>query len=136
MAKLKAAPPRGIIRLDTPAPLELVHRRYEVDAPLDESIEHWWSVAWKVAPGARHEQSSLPHPSIHVVWEGEQVQVVGVVTGRFTRVHEALLALERTDRTLAQLAAELGYADQAHFTRDFRALVGVPPSKYFALLRL
>ena len=32
--------------------------------------------------------------------------------------------------TMADLAAELGYADQAHFTRDFRALVGVPPSKY------
>jgi AraC-like DNA-binding protein len=28
------------------------------------------------------------------------------------------------------VAAELGYADQAHFARDFKALVGVPPSRY------
>ena len=28
------------------------------------------------------------------------------------------------------LAAELGFADQAHFTRAFRALVGEPPAAY------
>jgi len=31
---------------------------------------------------------------------------------------------------LAGLAAELGWFDQAHFSRDFRAVVGVPPSTY------
>jgi AraC-like DNA-binding protein len=30
----------------------------------------------------------------------------------------------------AALAADLGYADQAHLTRDFTATVGVPPSRY------
>jgi len=264
-ARLKAAPPRGIVRLDTPAPLELVHRRFEVDAPLDASLEHWWSVAWKVAPGVVHRQSSLPHPSVHVVWEEPVgVSVVGVVTGRFSRtlegegrafsakfrpgafrpllgksvasvtdrlvplgdvvgsrgassyrramqqardddervalaheffadwlpplpadaqllarlvdaatndrsvtsveqlrslagmhlrelqrwfrdsvgitpkwmiqryrLHEALLALEAgSGRSLAGLAADLGYADQAHFARDFRALMGESPSAY------
>lgn len=263
-ARLKAAPPRGIVQLDTPAPLELVHHRYEVDAPLDASLEHWWSVAWKVAPGTKHAQSSLPHPSIHVVWEEPRgVEVVGVVTGRYARtleregrafaakfrpgafrpllgrsvetltdrivplsdvvgakaasayrramqsarddhqrvaraheafsqwlpappgdasllaelvhaatndravtsvehlrarggmhlrelqrwfkdavgispkwmiqryrLHEALLALERSGGSLAEVAAALGYADQAHFARDFRALIGVSPSQY------
>lgn len=46
------------------------------------------------------------------------------------RLHDALLALERGEGTLADLASQLGYADQAHFARDFRALVGVPPSRY------
>lgn len=31
---------------------------------------------------------------------------------------------------LAALAAELGYADQAHFTREFTATVGVSPARY------
>lgn len=30
----------------------------------------------------------------------------------------------------ARLAAELGYADQAHFTRDFTAMMGEPPTRY------
>ena len=33
---------------------------------------------------------------------------------------------------LADLAASLGFADQAHFTRAFTALIGVPPSGYRA----
>ncbi len=30
----------------------------------------------------------------------------------------------------AELAAALGYADQAHLTRDFTAVIGVPPARY------
>ncbi|MBM7806883.1 AraC-like DNA-binding protein [Geodermatophilus bullaregiensis] len=36
---------------------------------------------------------------------------------------------------LAGLAASLGWFDQAHFSRDFRAVVGVPPSVYLARAR-
>jgi AraC-like DNA-binding protein len=30
----------------------------------------------------------------------------------------------------AGLAAELGYADQAHFTRDFTSMFGETPTRY------
>jgi AraC-like DNA-binding protein len=33
---------------------------------------------------------------------------------------------------LASLASSLGWFDQAHFSRDFRAVVGMPPSAYLA----
>ena len=33
----------------------------------------------------------------------------------------------------ALLAADLGYADQAHLTRDFTATIGVPPALYAGL---
>jgi transcriptional regulator GlxA family with amidase domain len=33
---------------------------------------------------------------------------------------------------LAALAADLGWFDQAHFSRDFRAVVGMTPSAYLA----
>uniref|UniRef100_A0AAU2V447 Helix-turn-helix domain-containing protein n=1 Tax=Streptomyces sp. NBC_00003 TaxID=2903608 RepID=A0AAU2V447_9ACTN len=45
------------------------------------------------------------------------------------RIHEALEHAESTDAVdWAGLAAELGYADQAHLVRDFTATLGVPPS--------
>lgn len=45
------------------------------------------------------------------------------------RLHEAAARLlAPRPPTLARLARELGYFDQAHFTRDFRAMVGRPPS--------
>ncbi|MEU9320830.1 helix-turn-helix domain-containing protein [Streptomyces sp. NPDC048295] len=47
------------------------------------------------------------------------------------RIHEALERAE-SDRQVdwAALAAELGYSDQAHLTRDFTATVGVPPKAF------
>jgi AraC-like DNA-binding protein len=268
MARLKSAPPRGIIR-DRPIPGEFAHHRYEVDGPLSASVEHWWSVAWRLPPGERRVRQTLPHPSIHVVQEGQQVTVVGVNRGRFAwtlegqgrvfaakfrpgafrgllkapvstltdkvvplaqvvgraraadyrdrllscandhervavaqaffaallppppadaalleqlveavatdrtvttvealrersgmhlrelqrwfrdavgispkwmiqryRLHEALLALEGQPVDLARVAAELGYADQAHFARDFKSLVGLSPSQYRAQSRV
>ena len=36
---------------------------------------------------------------------------------------------------LAGLAASLGWFDQAHFSRDFRSVVGVPPSAYLQQAR-
>lgn len=49
------------------------------------------------------------------------------------RVHRAVEAAAREpDRSWADLAAELGYADQAHLTRAFRAAVGTTPGRYRA----
>ena len=50
---------------------------------------------------------------------------------RRARLHEAVERLdEGDDLDLAFLARELGYFDQAHFARDFRAAVGRPPAAY------
>lgn len=47
------------------------------------------------------------------------------------RVHDVVTALdEGYDGSLADLAAAYGWFDQAHFGRDFTALVGVAPSDY------
>ncbi|MFJ3495818.1 DUF6597 domain-containing transcriptional factor [Streptomyces sp. NPDC086091] len=47
------------------------------------------------------------------------------------RIHEALERAETSaDLDWAGLAADLGYADQAHLVRDFKATVGVPPTAY------
>jgi AraC-like DNA-binding protein len=51
------------------------------------------------------------------------------VVRRF-RLQEAAEQLAKGTETVAAIAAELGYFDQAHFVRDFRAVVGETPSGY------
>ncbi|MFJ4471903.1 DUF6597 domain-containing transcriptional factor [Streptomyces sp. NPDC089424] len=52
------------------------------------------------------------------------------------RIHEALeLAGTRHDVDWAGLAADLGYADQAHLVRDFTSTVGTTPTAYAASAR-
>ncbi len=56
---------------------------------------------------------------------------------RWVRLQEAtrLLSLQPAP-PLAAVAHELGYADQAHLTNDFRDAVGLTPGAYLASLRL
>ena len=50
---------------------------------------------------------------------------------RRARLHEAATRAEvAAGIDWAALAADLGYADQAHLTRDFTAAVGAPPGRY------
>ncbi|SDH14642.1 AraC-type DNA-binding protein [Leifsonia sp. 98AMF] len=49
------------------------------------------------------------------------------------RLQEAAAALRSsTPPSLADLAAELGYADQAHFSREFKSVIGSTPGAYTA----
>jgi AraC-like DNA-binding protein len=59
---------------------------------------------------------------------------VGYGPKRLARVLRLRRALDaaRTGTELAQVAAEAGYADQAHFTHECRDLAGVPPSAALA----
>lgn len=51
------------------------------------------------------------------------------VVRRF-RLQEAAERLKNGDETVAAVAASLGYFDQAHFVRDFKAEVGLSPIEY------
>lgn len=53
---------------------------------------------------------------------------------RQRRLQEAAAQL-RAGGPLSGLAAELGYADQAHFSRDFRAATGWTPGTFASLVR-
>ncbi|MEM9557942.1 MAG: helix-turn-helix domain-containing protein [Acidobacteriota bacterium] len=50
---------------------------------------------------------------------------------RLMRMRRARLAVKLApQRPLADIAVDAGYFDQAHFTRDFRSLVGTTPGRY------
>lgn len=52
---------------------------------------------------------------------------------RRNRLQEVALRIEKGDApSLAQLAADLGYADQAHLSRDFKRVVGKTPRQFAA----
>ena len=51
------------------------------------------------------------------------------------RIAQACRLLVDTDIPLARLGLELGYHDQSHFTRAFKARLGVPPGSYRAQAR-
>ncbi|UOQ90022.1 helix-turn-helix domain-containing protein [Agromyces endophyticus] len=55
--------------------------------------------------------------------------------GRY-RMQEAAHRLAASDPPpIAELAAELGFSDQAHFTREFRTVIGETPRRYAAAAR-
>ena len=51
---------------------------------------------------------------------------------RLQEAAETLAAADRVD--WSELALDLGYADQAHFNRDFKRLIGTTPGAYFKAL--
>lgn len=60
---------------------------------------------------------------------------VGLTPKHFARVARVQRALELATSlpgaSLARLAVDSGYADQAHFTREFSRLIGVAPRAFF-----
>ena len=62
--------------------------RQPASPDLTELVEHHWSVRWDVPEPGGYRQHVLTHPSVHIAIEPDRAEVVGVVTGRFTRLLE------------------------------------------------
>lgn len=62
------------------------------------------------------------------------LQETGVSPKMYARIMrlQKLVGAMRSKRRLVDLAFEVGYADQAHMTNEFRALVGTTPQRYRA----
>lgn len=62
----------------------------------------------------------------------EQVGLAPKVVARIYRFQHALLRLERGAESHADVAHGCGYADQAHFNREFRQFTGTTPLEFLA----
>src|SRR5947207_836012 len=118
---------------------------------LDFFVEYYWIVSWDLKDQGPYVQETLPYPSVHLVFEAHPEitrvddivcclnlkkrtlqrlfsQYVGVspkwVIKRY-RLHEVAARLAEGEVIdSAEIALELGYFDQAHFIKDFKAIVG------------
>lgn len=77
------ARPRGVLRGKPVGTTR--HVRYPPSADLAFWVEHYWVVEWDLREP--FVAQNLPHPSVHLVI-GEESRVMGVVSGRHTRVLE------------------------------------------------
>jgi len=66
------------------------HERRPPSVLLTDLVEHYWHVRWDLRGLPPQQQATLPHPSIHLVVEGNAATIHGVHTGRFERRLEGL----------------------------------------------
>ena len=103
-----------------------------------ERIPRWLSVARDIIQEHYVERFSLTevarlaevHP-VHLATEFRRVYhcTIGDYTRRL-RVEAARRELIARRRSIAEIASQLGFAHQAHFTRTFKEYTGLTPSKF------
>lgn len=80
-------PPRGILRSATASAKSTRHVRYHPSPDLAPYVEHYWSVAWDYRGHAPEQLETLPHPSVHLIFERSVgARITGVTRGKFTRI--------------------------------------------------
>jgi len=82
MERRAPPPPRGLLRRGPPDG-DVEHARLLPAAELADHVAHLWWVRWALRRPFVTE--TLPHPSVHLIFELGRGRIAGVATGRFTR---------------------------------------------------
>jgi AraC-like DNA-binding protein len=62
------------------------HLRYHASPDLDPFVEHYWSVDWDLRGQPPQRVETLPHPSVHMIFErGRKSEVRGPARAKFSR---------------------------------------------------
>src|SRR5262245_26699177 len=87
MIRRKTEPPRGILKTAAHGRRRYRHDRYHPSPDLDPYVEHYWSVEWDLRGRAPERVETLPHPSVHLIFQrDEKSRVTGVMRAKFTRL--------------------------------------------------
>lgn len=91
MSRIKTAPPRGVLKTPVADPTRLEHVRYHPSSDLALYVEHFWAVRWDLRGVAPHRAETLPHPSVHLIFQHpDGGRISGVARGKFSRVLEGV----------------------------------------------
>jgi AraC-like DNA-binding protein len=83
MARIKSDKPKGVLK-SPPSGEGSHYARYHPSPDLEFFVEHYWIVQWNLTGQEPRLQETLPHPSIHIVFQRGSSRVVGVVKGKFS----------------------------------------------------
>jgi len=75
---------RGVLRPDLAASVIRLDRHKPADA-LAPFVDYYWIVRWDLRGHPPHEQTVLPHPNVHLVFEASGAGIFGVDRRLFTR---------------------------------------------------
>ncbi|MBN8221830.1 MAG: AraC family transcriptional regulator [Spirochaetes bacterium] len=84
MAEKKVTQPRGVLHLKKGRQKFKLDRRLPPD-DLATTVEHFWAVEWDLTGFPPYPSETLPHPSVHLVFDNGKTEVIGVMRGRFTK---------------------------------------------------
>jgi AraC-like DNA-binding protein len=89
MVRRKTEPPRGVLRTGVARDGPYRHERYHPSPDLEPWVEHHWTVEWDLRGSAPQRVETLPHPSVHLIFEaGGKSRVAGPSRARFSRLLE------------------------------------------------
>jgi len=90
MNRRKTEPPRGVLKTAAADPQCYQHGRYHPSPDLEPYVEHYWSVQWDLRDLAPERAETLPHPSVHMIFERNVPnggsRIAGVTRGKFSRL--------------------------------------------------
>lgn len=87
MTRRKIDPPRGVLTTAVADRTRYSHIRYHASADLDPFVEHFWSVQWDLRGVASERAETLPHPSVHMIFDHNGGgTIAGVARGKFSRL--------------------------------------------------
>jgi AraC-like DNA-binding protein len=115
VTRRRTDPPRGVLRTPAADAGRMQHARYHPSPDLAGLVEHLWSVHWDFRGVQPYRVETLPHPSVHLLFERTNgCCLAGVSRGKFSRL------LEGKDDVFAVKFRPGG----------FRPFVGVPVSTF------
>ncbi|MEP7325787.1 MAG: helix-turn-helix transcriptional regulator [Gemmatimonadota bacterium] len=88
MTRRKTAPPRGVLK-NAADPGRARLTRYYPSPDLEMYVEHYWLVEWDLRGQPSERVETLPHPSIHLIFERNVGgRIGGIAPGKFSRLLE------------------------------------------------